>query len=94
MLNYPYYSRMYSFKKHIKDILETEICQSELTPEIKEVFVKYISKDWVYYDNQEYNSDALNIMIKSINSFQFILSRTYFKAKKDLLNYIEKLQNA
>lgn len=81
------------FKKLIKDILDEDIFQSELTAEMKEMFRKYISKDWIYFNKPEYNNDALNILFTSMSNFQLVSNKTYFKIKKDLLEYFEELES-
>lgn len=81
------------FKKLIKEILDEDIFQSELTAEMKEMFHKYISKDWIYFNKPEYNNDALNILFTSMSNFQLVSNKTYFKIKKELLEYFEKVEN-
>jgi Zn-dependent protease with chaperone function len=83
-----------SFKKHVKDMLEMEIFQSELTSDMKESFLKYISEDWTYFYRPKYDDDTLNILFSALNNFHILLSKSYFKVKKDLLNYFEELKES
>ena len=80
------------FKNHLKYLLEEEVFQSELTSEIKESFRKYTSRDWKYFNKPEYDNAALEIMFASMNGFQFVVSKTFLKVKKDLLEYLEELE--
>lgn len=80
------------FKNQLKYLLEEEVFQSELTSEIKESFGKYTSRDWTYFNKPEYDNTALDILFASMNGFQFAVSKTYLKGKKDLLEYLEALE--
>ena len=78
-------------KKEITIILENELYKSEITELIKENFDKYIKENWVYFTNNEYIDYELQILFKSINDYNFLLSRGYFLIKKDLLNFQTEL---
>jgi Zn-dependent protease with chaperone function len=80
-----------SFKKEIQDLLQKDIYQDSLNEEIKEYFTNYLSKEWTYFQTDRYDNDALNALFTSINAYQFILSDTYFKVKKTLLDFQAKL---
>lgn len=78
-------------KKEIKIILEKELYKSELTELIKENFDKYLKENWVYFANDEYIDYELQILFKSINDYGYLISRSYFLIKKDLLSFQAEL---
>lgn len=81
-----------AFKPKVKSVLNDALFQHELNQDIKDAFTNYLSKDWIYFDRPEYNSKALDILFTSVNNFQLVLNKTYYRMKKDLLDYFTKLQ--
>lgn len=75
------------FKKEIEILLNNDICKEEITPLIKENFDMYLKENWVYFSNESYIDYELEILFKAINNYGYILSREYFIAKRDLLNF-------
>ena len=75
------------FKKEIEILLNNEICTEELTPAIKGDFEMYLKENWVYFSNDRYLDNELEILFKAINHFGHRISRVYFLAKKDLLDF-------
>ena len=78
-------------KKEIAIILENQLYKSELTESIKENFENYLKENWVYFANNQYIDNELQILFKSINDYGYIISRGYFLIKKDLLNFQSEL---
>lgn len=82
------------FKIQVQKILNNDIYSSEITEEIRELFIKYLSEDWKYFNHNEYLNEVLELMTKSMASYQSILSSTYFQKKKRLLEFkAERLKN-
>jgi hypothetical protein len=75
------------FKQETALFLQEEIFQSEITEEMKDCFQNYLSRDLVYFSRPDYDSSELNILFTSINHYQLVLAKTYFKVKKALLDY-------
>lgn len=78
-------------KTHIDSLLSNPIYEAELTEDIKSNFEKYTSKKWLYFSNERYIDDNLQLLFKSINDYGLLLNYGYFKYKKQLLNYKESL---
>jgi len=78
-------------KGNIKEFLEGDKYQSEITKEIKENFEHYLSRKWRYFGNEKYYDKSLEVLFTAIENYSHLLSRGYFLMKKELLNYQEKL---
>ncbi|MEZ4773638.1 MAG: M48 family metalloprotease [Bacteroidia bacterium] len=78
-------------KPDIEQMLGNELLQQEITPEIRETLEKYISKDWVYFRSPDYFEDYIEMFFDAVRYYQFLLLRTYFLLKKDLLHYQRQL---
>ncbi|MWB96176.1 M48 family metalloprotease [Flavobacterium sp. GA093] len=81
------------FKAQIEKILSNKMYSAAITIEMREVFGKYLSEDWKYFSRNEYLNEVLEILNKSVTNYQFILSKTYFQTKKELLTYKIQLLN-
>ena len=79
------------FKDEIREMLDNARYAPELTNEIRENLKRYLSKEWVYFDNQEYCEGNLEVLTKAMNHYVFLLSRGYFLIKKELLVFQEEL---
>lgn len=75
------------FKKEIDLILNSELNKPFITNEMKDNFDKYLSRKWIYFAIPNYYNDILDILMKSISDFQIVIAKTYFNAKKELLDY-------
>ncbi len=74
-------------KKGINELLESQICQPELTKEIKENLELYLTKKWQYFGDEKYFEKNLEILFSAMNNYAFLLSQGYFLTKQKLLNY-------
>lgn len=74
-------------KKGIKALLENELLETEMTKPIKENFETYLSRDWIYFANENYNNENLQIFFAAVNDYNYCNARNYFLKKKELLNY-------
>lgn len=75
------------FKIQLKDMLEDKLYLAAMHPKIKEQFEKYLEQDWIYFKSSSYDNDALDILFNAIHNYSFILTRAYFLAKKELLDF-------
>ncbi|WP_299111386.1 M48 family metallopeptidase [uncultured Winogradskyella sp.] len=78
-------------KLHIDALLSNSIYEVELTEDIKSNFEKYTSTKLLYFSNEKYIDDNLQVLFKAINDYGLLLNYGYFKYKKQLLNYKESL---
>jgi len=78
-------------KNEINQILNQKVYEIDLTKEIKDNFETYISKQLTYFSDEHYLENNLKILMSSLHSYYFLLSRRYFLHKMDLLNYQEEL---
>ncbi|WP_306353022.1 M48 family metalloprotease [Flavobacterium sp. '19STA2R22 D10 B1'] len=76
-----------SLKIEINILLENSVLEDEITKEMKDNFVDYLSHDWIYFRNQNYVDDNLNILFTSVNNYQYLISRDYFLMKMNLLKF-------
>lgn len=77
----------FEFKKQIEKMLENKSYSNVITIEVKELFEKYLSEDWVYFNKNEYLNECLDLLSKAMNNYQMILSKSFFEKKKDVLNF-------
>lgn len=68
-------------KNEIKAILENKHLEKEITNQMRDNFQNYLSKDWIYFENESYNDDNLQILFTSINDYRYLHSRSYFLTK-------------
>lgn len=80
------------FKHQINDILQNTNYQPDLSPEMKEGFTNYLSKEWEYFSYPEYNDPSLSFLFQVMNDYRVILSKTFLRLKKDLLDFMESLE--
>lgn len=78
------------FKKKLVQLLDEEGLKAGLPHEVRAVFEKYLSRDWVYFVRPAYDDSALEVLFTPIRYFPFLLSRRYFLTKKSLLTYFEE----
>ncbi|HLC83453.1 MAG TPA: M48 family metalloprotease [Bacteroidia bacterium] len=79
-------------KIEIKKILENDSLKEEINKLTREHMEKYLSKNWSYFKNDEYDNENLQILFAAANDFNYLNARAYFLSKLHLLNYqIEQL---
>jgi len=74
-------------KSEIKKLIEDETLKDEISQHTNEIFEKYLSKEWEYFNGTEYYNDNLQILFNATNEYNYLLSRKYLIIKLDLLNY-------
>ena len=74
-------------KSEIKNILETSSLEKEITESIRNNFDKYLARNWCYSANEISDQEYLEVLFTAVNSYNYLISRTYFIEKQNLLNY-------
>lgn len=80
------------FKAEVKKLLEKNIFQQSISEELKEKLSFYVSQELEYFKRPGYNEEALDYLFTAIESYPAIIGKTYFQLKKDLLNFMVKLE--
>ena len=80
-----------TFKMQLADLMGQPGYIKVLTPQIKEHFLEYLSKDWRYFHVDEYDSYAVGVMYMALQGYAEVLSNAYFIAKKTLLDFKAQL---
>jgi Zn-dependent protease with chaperone function len=88
-------------KQHMEDIKPLEVTLKEriheflndagnrviLTEEERDRFDTYTAKEWRYFDGENYENDALEVLYSAMNQYSALLSREYFLRKQEILRY-------
>ena len=74
-------------KKELIVILEKDKESNFLDEEIKQAFDLYLSKDWIYFINPNYDDAALDVLSNAIKYYQQAMSKYYYILKKQLLDF-------
>ena len=82
------------FKQHIGKLLDFSLVETELSPQMKENFKKYLSKTWDYFTQPSYDDEAINVLFDAIRNFNTAVTRGYFLYKKQVLYFYESLVSA
>jgi Zn-dependent protease with chaperone function len=78
-------------KIEIKILLEDSVLLPEITNDVKETLEKYASNNLLYFVANTYQEENLNLLMKSLKYFSFLISRKHFILKKSLLMFQENL---
>lgn len=79
------------FRIQIEKMLENNIYRQAISIDMRVAFNKYLSEEWVYFNGNQYLDEALQLLSKAMNDYQDVLSKTFFQAKKELLEYQAQL---
>ena len=74
-------------KEELKKIGDKDKERNFLNEEIKQAFELYLSKDWIYFSNPNYDDTALEVLSNAINYYQQAMSKNYYNLKKQLLDF-------
>lgn len=80
------------FKSVVQSVLQNNLFKESITNENREYFDKYLSQDWMYFLNNQYDNDALKILFSCISGIRNVVEKSFFRAKKDLLEFQLTLQ--
>lgn len=78
-------------KSKISKLLIDKRFDDFISPELRETFDKYVSKEWSYFGNETYLQDNLNLLLVSLDGFSNMQNLLGFHMKKGLLLYQESL---
>ncbi len=81
------YSLEAKFKDSIIGLLTDNLLQDEISPDVKENFERYVSKQWYYFQLVSYDNDNLQMLFKAMDDFVRLMPRKYFLRKQKLLTY-------
>lgn len=80
-----------TFKSYIREMLEMEIYQPEMTTEIRNNLSQYANHTVQYFGQERYYEDNLGLLFSALHNYIFILTRSFFLLKKKLVTYQETL---
>ena len=74
-----------------KDRIRTMIADEQLKPAITAIqmdsFTTYLTKDWTYFQGENYNQYNLGILYDALHSYEKVVARAFFLEKKRLLEF-------
>lgn len=76
-----------ALKVSLIKIMANSIYKGEITTSMRENFDNYLSKDWTYFDGENYHETSLRMLFDAINAFQYLNNRGYFLIKKKLIDF-------
>lgn len=79
-------------KEHIASMLQSDLYQEAIDGTMRTNLEQYLSKDWLYFEEQTYHETALSMLFDAINNFQYLNHRGYFLIKKRLLDFQVRLE--
>ena len=81
-------------KNEISEFLSNTKYNGEISADVRSNFEKYIAKDLHYFSGENYQEDNLKILLTAVGDYAYILSKSYFLHKKELLDFKEQLLQA
>ncbi|MFN3753837.1 M48 family metalloprotease [Flavobacterium sp.] len=82
-----YYALESRFKAELKKTIEDELYQTAITPEFKTLFEDYLSKDLVYFDGNQYDTEAILAKNNILYTYFSMIQRGYFLNHKAILDF-------
>jgi len=76
-----------NLKNELKIVLDNASLKNELSKQTMANFEKYTAQELVYFANDTYDNDNLKVFFEAINDYNYLLGRTYFFTKLDLLKF-------
>jgi Zn-dependent protease with chaperone function len=64
-------------KKNLAILLEDPILQADMDEEFKKVITQYLSQEQVYFSNNQYNDEALDLLNQAMHGFAYLIQRKY-----------------
>lgn len=74
-------------KYDLRKLLHTELLEKDITPAIRENLETYLSNDLVYFRNEQYFNDNLQIFFEAHHHYTYLVPRLYFLIKQDLMKF-------
>jgi len=79
-------------KKEIRKMLDADVSYS-INDTVKSTLNDYLSKERVYFEDENYDNDATSKLFECINIYRYLIFNQIYIAKKDLLDFQAKLKN-
>jgi len=80
------------FKEQIKEIQKDPKHLPDIPPDFMHIWTKYVGKAQVYFDDGEFNDEAIGLLSQSLNIFGAAKHNIYFRKKKELLDFMASLE--
>lgn len=74
-------------KSDLRKLLQTELLTKDITPAIRESLETYLSNDLVYFRNEQYFTDNLQIFFEVLHHYNYLVPRLYFLIKQELVKF-------
>ncbi len=81
-------------KDELTELLSNSLLINELNADLKQKLNEFLEQELVYFRNNKYLNDNLEILYTSINSYFYLLNKKYFLLKKNLLQKFEELNRS
>jgi hypothetical protein len=81
------YKQEKQLKPRIKEIIADEETKPYFSQEQLTAIDKYVSSNWIYFNEPTYDNAAITIFNAGIGSYINGVSKRNFELKKDLLNF-------
>lgn len=81
------YDKEDELKVCIKDVLDNKNYENVLTDESREIFNRYISAKHTYFQHERYDDEAMELLFRSINTYNLTSVGLLFNLKKDFLDF-------
>jgi Zn-dependent protease with chaperone function len=78
-------------KSELRAIIENDNERKLIDAEMKESFELYLSKDWTYFINPNYDDASLEKLGNALKYYQQAMSKNYYFLKKQLLDFQAEL---
>ncbi|MHA4895907.1 M48 family metalloprotease [Pedobacter sp. PWIIR3] len=75
------------FKDQLKQMLAESIYSELIDSEMRARFDEYLSNDWKYFGYDMYFDKEVDLLFHAINDFYYVVYKSHFKLKKELLEF-------
>lgn len=82
------------FKHQIRTLMDEEQYQLSFSGDARSLFRNYISKEWVYFEKDTYDTKALDLLFNCLDRYTVVLNKTFLRYKKSLLEVMELVETS
>lgn len=82
-----------NLRNEIQTILDDHHFQQELKEEIRKNFEDFLEEERVYFYNNAYLENNLEILFRTLNQYMTVIARNYLRTKKEFLEVLANLEN-
>ncbi len=82
-----------AFKTRVRHVLDSEIFQPDITEEIRVSFRRYVNNRKLYFADNAYNQEILDLMINALTNYQVVLTKTFTRIKRELITLMLVIEN-